>query len=170
MTVSGFWHGGVTVSSMDRSLRFYCEQLGLTQLTDRVVREPALLEVVAASSSGIRICMLQIPGSDTYLELLEYVDGAASGGRIEVTSPGNGHLCFYVQDLRSLWARLQEAGVRPISPGPVDCSARISGTWCMYISDPDGYAIELFEGPAYPAGRRTGDWVATDRPVSEEES
>ena len=154
MTVSGFWHGGVTVTSMDRSLRFYCDLLGLVRVSDREVREGAVLEVVAAPATGIRVCMLQVPGSDCYLELLEYIDCVTPVSHIDVSSPGTGHLCFYVEDLDALWGQLKAERVQAISPGPVDCSARIPGTWCMYVRDPDGYPIELFQGPRYPEGRR----------------
>ncbi|MDI1288451.1 MAG: VOC family protein [bacterium] len=159
--VSGFWHVGVTVASMERSLIFYRDHLGLGQVSDRIVRDGALLAVVAAPATGLRVCMLQIPGSDSYVELVEYLDCGTSVTHVDVSSPGTGHLCLYVEDLREVWERLSRAGVEAISPGPVDCSSRIPETWCMYLRDPDGYPVELFQGPRYPAGRRVDGSVAT---------
>ena len=164
-TVSGFWHGGVTVASMDRSLAFYCDQLGLVQVSDRIVRDVALLSVVAAPATELRVCMLQIPGSDAHVELVQYLDCPTPATRVEVSSPGTGHLCLYVDDLREVWDRLSPSGVEAISPAPIDCSSRIPDSWCMYVRDPDGYPIELFEGPRYPIGRRvdgsTADLTST---------
>lgn len=154
MTVTGFWHGGVTVGDTDLSHRFYVDLLGLRVFADRIVDEPALLRVVGTTAKRLRVSMLKIPGADCYLELVEYlgVDTALAPQTPQTT--GTGHLCFYVDDLRAVWRRLDAAGVTSISGGPVDCSGRIPDTWCMYVRDPDGYLIELFEGPRYPGGRR----------------
>lgn len=163
MTVTGFWHGGITVSDTAASHRFYVDLLGLRLVADRTTDDPALLRVVGVPATAIRVSMLAIPGSPSYVELVEYLglpgraasvtvaDGLAG---FSVSTPGTGHLCFYTDDLHGLWARLRAAGVTAISPGPVDCSSRIPGTWCLYVRDPDGYPVELFEGPPYPQGRR----------------
>lgn len=166
MTVTGFWHGGITVADTAVSHRFYVDLLGLRLVADRTTDDPALLRVVGVPATALRVSMLAIPGSPSYVELVEYLGRpdrglpdearppapAATG--LPVSTPGTGHLCFYTDDLHGLWARLRDAGVPAISPGPVDCSSRIPGTWCLYVRDPDGYPVELFEGPPYPQGRR----------------
>jgi lactoylglutathione lyase len=152
MTVRGFWHGGVSVSDMDRSLGFYVDRLGLEKVSDRVVTLASVLAVTRAEVPGIRVCMLKVPGEATYLELLQYGDAAPATPRDDrASAPGTGHLCFYVDDLRATWEQLRIAGVRSLSDGPVDCGERIEGSWCVYLRDPDGFLIELFEGPRYPS-------------------
>lgn len=170
MAVTGFWHGGITVSDTAASHRFYVDLLGLRLVADRTTDDPALLRVVGVPATALRVSMLAIPGSPSYVELVEYLslpDNARPAGGPAgwpVSTPGTGHLCFYTDDLHGLWARLRDAGVPAVSPGPVDCSSRIPGTWCLYVRDPDGYPVELFEGPPYPQGRRQPLLTAEDRP------
>ena len=38
MTVTGFWHGGITVADMAASHRFYVDLLGLRLVADRTTR------------------------------------------------------------------------------------------------------------------------------------
>lgn len=151
VTITGFWHGGVTVSDMDAARAFYEGLLGLEPISDRVTHQAELLEVTATSTGTIRICMLKVPNHDVYVELLQYSHRAVvETSSFPASRPGTGHLCFYVDDLRGMWQRLSAAGVASLSEGPVDCSGRIPGTWCIYLRDPDGYLVELFEGPRYP--------------------
>lgn len=151
MKITGFWHGGVAVSDMDEACSFYEGLLGLEVVSDRVADQASLLAVTAATVEAIRICMLKVPGSDVYVELLQYGRPAAvNPSFLPASTAGTGHLCFYVDDLRETWQRLSAAGVVSLSDGPVDTSERIPGTWCIYLRDPDGYLIEMFEGPRYP--------------------
>jgi catechol 2,3-dioxygenase-like lactoylglutathione lyase family enzyme len=155
VSITGFWHGGLTVADTEASHAFYTDLLGLSVYADRIVDDPALLRVVATDATALRVSMLSIPGADCWVELVEHlgVDDTLPPQSPQVA--GVGHLCFYVDDLQALWERLRSAGVIAVSDGPIDVSSRIPGTWCMYLRDPDGHLIELFEGPRYPEGRRT---------------
>jgi catechol 2,3-dioxygenase-like lactoylglutathione lyase family enzyme len=54
-SVTGIYHGGITVSDMDRSLRFYAEGLGLPVEFDVVAADrPYLREVLALDFSAMR--------------------------------------------------------------------------------------------------------------------
>ncbi len=154
MSVTGFWHGGITVADTERSHAVYVGLLGLRLYADRIVDDPALLRVVSTTASALRVSMLEIPGADCYVELVEYLGIEAALAPAAPEASGVGHLCFYVDDLRQVWERLRIAGVTSVSGDPVDCSSRIPDTWCMYVRDPDGHLVELFEGPRYPDGRR----------------
>src|SRR5690606_29710355 len=72
IVITGFWHAGLTVSSMERSLAFYRDLLGLEIVSDRTVREAGVLAVTGTAVGAIRVCMLRVPGADAYLELLQY--------------------------------------------------------------------------------------------------
>lgn len=148
--ITGFWHAGLTVSSMERSLAFYRDLLGLEIVSDRTVREAGVLAVTGTAVGAIRVCMLRVPGADAYLELLQYDALRPAGAAARPDSVGTAHVCFYVDDLPVAWERLRAAGVVAISGAPVDFSDRIPGTWCVYVHDPDGFVVELFDGPHYP--------------------
>ncbi|MEP6842862.1 MAG: VOC family protein [Pseudolysinimonas sp.] len=149
--ITGYWHAGVSVSDMERSLVFYRDLLGLEQVSDRVVRTASVIEVTGTAVDAIRVCMLKVPGEDLYLELLEYgAPGPLADRNTIASEPGTGHVCFYVDDLVAVWNQLHGVGVESPSGGPVDFSERTPGTWCIYLRDPDGFLVELFEGPRYP--------------------
>jgi len=68
---------------------------------------------------------------------------------LEPRKIGNAHLCFLVEDLDSIYARIQDKGVAFISgPVRVDTGANAGGA-ALYMKDPDGITIELFQ-PAFP--------------------
>ncbi|MCC6383471.1 MAG: VOC family protein, partial [Dehalococcoidia bacterium] len=72
--VSGFFHGGIGVADMERSLAFYRDLLGLEVHFD--VTLDAVDYVRAALGIEMRDCRivyLRIPGSEgIFVELLEY--------------------------------------------------------------------------------------------------
>lgn len=143
---SGFFHAGVTVSDLARSLAFYRDLLGLEVAVERVFTEPYILEIVAIPATALNIAILRIPGSDTMLELLEYQGVERHPGDTRPCDPGTGHFCLYTPDIEALHARLQAAGVKTRSGGPVLITAGPNkGSMAMYVSDPDGYNVEIFE-------------------------
>jgi catechol 2,3-dioxygenase-like lactoylglutathione lyase family enzyme len=77
--VAGAWtilaprHAGITVSDLDRSLDFYCGLLGIELLWRRLYEEPEIGRIVGVpDATGFDIAMLQLPGGDVQVELLEY--------------------------------------------------------------------------------------------------
>lgn len=145
-TVTGLFHVGVTVSNLDRALSFYRDLLGFELITERLYTEPYIMEITAAPASAIRIGILTIPGSDVRVELLEYQGLERHSGSVRPYDYGTGHFCLYVEDIESLFARLHEAGVKGRSGGPIRITAGINkGSKAMYLSDPDGYYVEIFE-------------------------
>jgi catechol 2,3-dioxygenase-like lactoylglutathione lyase family enzyme len=155
--ITGFFHAGVTVSDLDRSLAFYRDLLGLEVSMERVFTEPYIFEIVALQPAAMRIAYLKIPQSPVILELIEFQGIERHSGAARPCDPGSGHFCLYVADVDSLHARLAEGGIRSRSAAPVMVTAGPNrGSKVVYVSDPDGYLVELFErrtAPAVPEGR-----------------
>ena len=145
--ITGFFHGGVTVSDMDRALVFYQQGLGLEQEFDRILEAPYLKEVLGLEFDHIRAVYLRIPGGG-FLELLEYVGIERMPAASRPCDYGAGHLCLYVDDVEGMHRRLTGLGFRARSEGVVDIDAGPNaGARSCYMADPDGYAIELFQRP-----------------------
>lgn len=143
--VTGFFHGGITVRDMDRSLVFYRDGLGLEQAFDRILDAPYLREVLDLEFQHIRAVYLHVPGGG-YVELLEYVGMERLSAASRPCDYGAGHLCLYVDDVEAMHARLVELGFAARSSGVVDITAGPNqGARSCYMSDPDGYAVELFQ-------------------------
>jgi len=148
MPVIGFYHSGVTVSSLEVSLRFYRDVLGLPVQMSRRVTEPYVFEGTGVPASALTIAFLSVPGSDAQIELLEYEGVDRRPARSEPSDPGNAHLCLFVDDLEAMHARLVAAGFGARSAGPVDIPLGPNkGGKLLYAIDPDGTYVELLQRP-----------------------
>jgi lactoylglutathione lyase len=116
------------VSDLDRSLAFY-SALGYVVLGRVDLGE------------GCQLVMLNFPGEPAVsLELVHRSDA----GRVEVGS-GFDHLAIQVDVLAATLERLTGAG---LEPGPVEFPGGAEGPKTSWLTDPDGYRIELVEWPA----------------------
>ncbi len=120
--VTGFFHGGITVSDMDRALVFYRDGLGLEPAFDRILDGPYLKTVLDLDFDHIRAVYLHIPGGG-FVELLEYVGIERLPAVSRPCDYGAGHLCLYVDDVEAMHARLVGLGYRARSQGVVDITA-----------------------------------------------
>src|SRR5688572_1279225 len=145
MGISGFFHGGITVSDIDRSLPFYRDGLGLEIEFDRILDAPYLREVLGLTFDQIRAVYLRIPGGG-FVELLEYRGIERFPAASRPCDYGAGHLCFYVDGIDEVFERLSGMGYAARSEAVVDITAGPNmGARSVYFADPDGYPVELFQ-------------------------
>ena len=135
-------HTGFVVKSLERSLLFYRDQLGLEETSS--YEEVGTARIVGYKEAHLKGSLLV--GTDGHsLELIEYVKP-----RGEVRDPdeqhkraavGAAHLAFIVDDAEAMLKQLVENGgvklkpVIEIRPGVKAC----------YLQDPDGNWLELLE-------------------------
>ena len=150
--ITGFFHGGISVSDMDRSLEFYRDGLGLEVEFDRIGDAPYLREVLALEFREIRFVYLRIPGLErSFVELLEYRGIETLPAAARPCDPGSGHLCLYVEDVAAVHARMTARGYGSRSASTVDITTGPNaGARSVYLIDPDGYLVELFQPPRLP--------------------
>jgi lactoylglutathione lyase len=132
----------VRVSNLDESLDFYCNKLGLKQVR-RVDHEAGRFTLVFVAPPDQEDCAIEL----TY----NWDPEQYTGGR------NFGHVAYEVDDIYSLCARLQAAGVtinRPPRDGKM-----------AFIRSPDNISIELLQkGAALPKAEpwasmpNTGTW------------
>ena len=122
---------GIRVTDLDRSLRFYTEQLGLKEIRRKDVRGEGL---------GIWV-VLQDPESGHLIELNWYPEGSRHAAPY-VAGEGLDHIGFIVDDVAETYDRLLAAGAAPAIP-----PAEYEG-WTAYVKDPDGLWIEIFQKTA----------------------
>lgn len=135
---------GLRVADLGASLAFY-EALGHRML--------GTVEI----GGGARLVALGDPaGTDVVLELVHRPDD----GPIE---PGGlDHLAVQVDDLEATVARLASAG---LAPGPVETPGGPDGPRTAWITDPDGFRIELVQWPAgHPVAMTASDFAAPEAP------
>ena len=146
MGILGARHIGITVSDMEKSLRFYCEYLGLSVLGDYPGRSGSYFEtLVGVPDALIDIKTLVAPDAASKVELLQYRSHPAEAGKpAQATEAGRPHAAFTVDDLMALYEHRDDYGCR-FKSEPLRSP---DGVLVAYCHDPDGTILELVELPA----------------------
>jgi lactoylglutathione lyase len=147
-------HTGFTVRDLDRSVAFYRDLLGCSVVFEQEKTGGYLAEIVGYPEASVRMAHLRAPSGDLVIELFQYLRPATLDADPEPARIGNAHLCFLLADLESTYERLSAAGVDFFSaPVDVDTGANAGGRG-VYLHDPDGITIELFQpAPSSEAAR-----------------
>jgi catechol 2,3-dioxygenase-like lactoylglutathione lyase family enzyme len=147
--IRGIHHTGYTISDLDRSLHFYRDLLGLEVIATQEKLGGYLAAIVGYPDAHVRMAHLRVPGSAHVVELFEYLaPPGARPGRIEPRVVGASHQCLLVDDLPAAYERLRAAGVDTFVSGPVEVDTGINrGGYGLYVRDPDGIPVELFQPP-----------------------
>lgn len=145
--VTALHHTGFTVSDLERSLAFYRDTLGFEVLATQEKQGGYLAEIVGYADAHVKMAHLKAPGSDHRLELFEYLAPAGLPHRSEPRLIGPTHVCLLVDDLSGIYERLRAAGTTFFSP-PVEVDTGVNrGGAALYLRDPDGIILELFQPP-----------------------
>ncbi len=147
--VVGFFHAGVTVSDMDAALRFYRDALGLELSSLGKTGGPQASEIWNMSAEDVKVAFLSVPGSEAMIELFEFKGMERHPASARPCDYGAGHFCLFVDDIDRAFERVAGAGFRARSERPVEILAGPhAGARAIYLVDPDGYHVELYERPA----------------------
>ena len=142
-------HTGYTVSDLDRSVAFYRDLMGLEVLAQQEKQGGYLAAIVGYPDAHVRMAHLRAPASGHVLELFEYIaPKGETPERIEPRDVGAAHLCFLVDDLDAVYRRLVDAGVETFVSPPVLVDTGVNtGGYGIYLRDPDGIVLEIFQPP-----------------------
>jgi lactoylglutathione lyase len=142
--ITGFSHVGIHVAELERSIRFY-EGLGLVLHSRRTRAEPYLRDLVGYPGATLEVALMEVPGSTSVLEIIEYRDVDRSVVEPVHANPGTTHFCLLVGDLEVVHRRLMEAGVRFLSEVQTPTAGPNEGGRVVYLLDPDGIRVELLQ-------------------------
>lgn len=151
--ILGIWHTSFTVADLERSIRFYRDDLGLDLVHEQEQANEYTRTFVGYPDARLRVAQFAIQGagqprSGHVIELVQYVAPVGEPVHPERYQPGAAHLAFQVEDTRALYDRLVERGVHFIS-APVGITAGINaGGATVYLEDPDGNTLEFVTAPA----------------------
>lgn len=144
----GVHHAGVTVDNLDRALAFYRDVLGLEVFVVAERRDETIGAIVGYPGAAIKLAFCGVPGDSARIELLEYLEPRGEGADGETFRPASGHVCFRVDDIDTVYARIAATGYVPRSSAPVTITeGPNAGARAFYVRDPDGYSVELFQPP-----------------------
>jgi lactoylglutathione lyase len=138
-------HTGLQVADLARSVAFYRDVLGFTEVFSWNPRAPYIEELVGYPGADIHAAILRPPNSDVFLELLEYRNVERAPVDTRTANPGTAHIAFFVDDVDALWADLRARGVPSVSAPVTPTIGPNKGGRAVYMIDPDGIRVELIQ-------------------------
>jgi catechol 2,3-dioxygenase-like lactoylglutathione lyase family enzyme len=154
-------HVGATVADLERSLRFYVEDLGMTvEVGPLELSGAAVAAAYGAEAETAKVKLAWLRAGEghrrAYLQLVEWIEPATEGEAFATELPGAqgsyanmlgmGRLAFSVTDAFGTYETLRGRGIEFLSPpqesdnGPDWPLVR----WGSFL-DPDGIVLQMFE-------------------------
>lgn len=145
-------HTGLTVASVEASLEFYRDLLGMKVDETRSGCWSGSFLQLLTGYEGCSLRIAMVVGADgSRLQLEQFVTPELPAKATEWGAPGGGHVCMEVQDIHAVADRLRQAGCRFLSipPEPVALPAESvnAGGYMLGVLDPDGHVVELLQVP-----------------------
>lgn len=135
-----FEHVGMTVSDLDRTIRFYCDLIGMRLVVRR------------GTNGGGEVAFLEAPGG-AQLEMIRPPGDVARPARpISNAEVGIRHITFNFDDVDRTYGRLLAAGVTVIER-PRDAIHKDMLSRVAFVLDPDGIVVELVQRSQERLGR-----------------
>jgi catechol 2,3-dioxygenase-like lactoylglutathione lyase family enzyme len=143
-----------TMESAESTARFYNGMMGL-ELTgpSAFSKDPAMLRLAGApEGTEFRKLTGVIPGPPAYLEFTEFRGLPRNKFHLRVRDPGAPAMAIQVINLNGMVAQMKAAGTHLVSANGqiVDFG---NGTHNIFVEDPNGMNIELFERSDQPRGK-----------------
>ena len=143
-----------TMESAEATAKFYNGLMGV-ELTgpSAFSKDPATLKLVGApAGTEFRKLTGVLPGPPAYVEFTEFRGVPRNKFHLRVRDPGAPAMAIQVINLTGMVAQMRAAGSHLISANGqiVDFGG---GTHNIFVEDPNGMNIELFERSGPPAGR-----------------
>ena len=151
-SIEGVSHFGIQVADLAKSIAFYRDLLGLELIAEWVRDQLYIQELVGYPGVELNVAVFRLPGSASFLEILEYRNVERHAVDPGTANPGTAHLCVYVDDLEALHERLAAGGARFVSPIKSPTAGPNMGGKVIYMIDPDGIRVELLETALTLAG------------------
>lgn len=148
MTVNGTHHTGFSVVDLQRSIEFYA-MLGCEVIWEREITDEYFRQIVGIPDCVVRAAHLRVPASDHVIELFQY-EPQLSPAELSPNTPGHSHVAFLVNDLPTTYEELRAKGVRFLSPPVLITAGANTGGYGVYMLDPNGITLELFQPPKTP--------------------
>ena len=138
-------HTGIQVADLERSVHFYRDLLGFEVVFQWNPQAEYIRTITGYAGADIHAAILRMPGSDVFLEILEYRNVNRTAVDTRTANPGTAHLAFFTDDCDGLYADLVAKGVKAVSPPVTPEIGPNTGGRAVYMIDPDGIRVEFIQ-------------------------
>jgi catechol 2,3-dioxygenase-like lactoylglutathione lyase family enzyme len=150
-----FWHVGINVTDMDRTIEFY-RRIVFELVQDKVVEDANLGRAfMVEGASELRFAHMRLNDSpdEAMLDIIEWRDVPSSGrASADLVHPGLCRFSILTDDIQAEYDRLSAVGVEFLhTPQTVLGPDGVSGWRLLFARDPDGtlfHFVELVGGDA----------------------
>jgi len=139
------------VEDLDQSLAFYRDVLGLElTVSADFSASQAIQDMGGTPDAESRIAVLDVPGIELDIELIEYrgIDRAAQHPHF--VDPGTANMAMRPRDLDTLFPQVRDfPGVRVLTTSgePVTITTPNGTLHAVFVQDPDGFVVEMLGNP-----------------------
>ena len=145
--ITGAHHTSFTVADLDASLAFFRDVLGLELVFTREVRDDYFGQIVGHPGAIVKAALLRLPGGSHHLELFQYLTPPGQVHEPRPCDPGSAHLALLTDDLPTLYDHLRARGASFVSKPVLISAGPNRGGYGVYLRDPNGILLELFQPP-----------------------
>jgi len=138
-------HTGIQVADLDRSVTFYRDILSFELVFQWNPQADYIRTIVGYPGADIHAAILRMPGSDYFLEILEYRNVEKTPVDTRTANPGTAHIAFFTDDCDGLYAELTAKGVESVSAPVTPTIGPNTGGRAVYMIDPDGIRVEFIQ-------------------------
>jgi glyoxylase I family protein len=140
MTTDQLHHTGLLVADIDRAAAFYIDALDAHWLFRPAVNRGESARYVMGGGPDVAFAFCYLGFRTGAVELMQFLDDPPEWAR-EPRQALLPHFALVVDDVDETVERVVANGGRRLWPEPIDWG----GTKVMYVADPDGNPIELFD-------------------------
>ncbi|TDD54982.1 VOC family protein [Nonomuraea terrae] len=138
-------HVGITVRDLEASLAWYERIFGVKPEFVAHGSGPGLSQALGVPGAYLRFAFLRFGGS--VIELLCYDNDREETFTRSNADVGTAHVCIDVPDLQAAYRDLLGKGVECLAPPLLIEDGPLEGCSFVYLKDPDGITLELFQTP-----------------------
>lgn len=142
-------HIGLTVTDLDRSIKFYRDILGLSYKGYMYMEGESTDKLFNGKDLSVKVCYLSSKEGDGYpdVELINFERGQVKKDSPSLFKTSISELCFEVEDIEKFYNYLVDSDVKVMSEPQVFDSSKygFGKSKAIYFYDPDGNILEAIE-------------------------
>ena len=141
-------HTGITVSNLERSLKFWRDVLGFELSHTAHQTGEMANEITGVQGAEIKLAVVKAPGGHK-IELLVYLAPVERKWNVNLRPCDVGfvHVALIVDDLDAILSAINASGWKAAGKPQTLRSGPNAGKQVVYVRDPDGITIEFMQPP-----------------------